>query len=106
MLLWALEEDGVPVVGAADGRAALAWIGANRPALVLLDIGLPFVDGYGVAEGLRRAHGDAVPIVVMTAGTRTDESARRVGARDFVAKPFDLEELLAILYRILDRADR
>ena len=101
VILWALEDEGIPAVGAADGQVAVDSLTASRPSLVLLDVGLPLVDGFGVAEALRRAHGESVPVVVMTAGARLAESARRVGARDFLAKPFHVDDLVAIVRRLL-----
>lgn len=101
VILWALQDEGIAAVGVADGQAALDWLGGNRPAAVLLDIGLPLVDGVGVAEELRRVHGSDVPVVVMTAGLRAAASAQRIGARDFLAKPFHVEDLIAIVRRLL-----
>lgn len=100
---WALEDEGLPAVAVADGRAAIDWLSKHRPAAVLLDIDLPIVDGFGVAEALRVAHGPGVPVVVMTAGSRAAESARRIGARDFLAKPFDVDEMLNAVGRALGR---
>lgn len=101
MVCWALEDEGLQVDEAPDGRAALAALACRRPALVLLDIGLPLVDGYGVAAALRAAYGESVPIVVLTANGHAAESAARVGTADYLAKPFDTVELLAIIRRLL-----
>ena len=100
---WVLEDDGRRVVSMADGRAAVEWLAAHRPAVVLLDIGLPGEDGFGVAEALCTAHGAEVPVVVMTAGSRAAEAARRIGAREFLAKPFEIEDLLGAVARVLGR---
>lgn len=99
---WALEDEDLPHVCLPDGAAAVAWLEEHRPAAVLLDMGLPLVDGFGVAAALRRVHGADVPVVVMTAGSRAAESAQRTGARDFLAKPFEIDDLLATVRRALN----
>jgi DNA-binding response OmpR family regulator len=102
MVCWALEEEGLQSDEAADGRVALACLAERRPALVLLDIGLPLVDGFGVADALHATYGEAVPIVVMTANGQAAKSAARVGATAFVAKPFDMSELLQIIRHLVE----
>jgi CheY-like chemotaxis protein len=96
-----LEDEGWTVETAADGQQALERARRRRPRLVLLDMGLPRLDGDGVAAGLRGAYGDAVPIVVVTADGQAVEKARRVGARAYLAKPFDLDDLCAVVQQIL-----
>jgi len=102
LIAWALEDEALPCVAVADGQQALDWLDTARPALVLLDMGLPLVDGDGVAAGLRARYGEGVPIVVLTADGRAPEKARRVGAADVLRKPFDIEELVARVARLLD----
>ncbi len=101
MMRWALEEEGLSVATAGDGRAALARIAEQRPALVVLDMSLPLVDGYGVAQGLRTAYGEDVPIVLVTADGRAAEKARRTGARAYLHKPFEVDDLVHAVSRIL-----
>lgn len=88
---------GYAVVDAADARAALHQAAAEHPAAILLDLGLPDRDGLGLIP-LLRAAGEAV-ILVVSARDAVDEkvAALDLGADDFVAKPFDTEELLARL---------
>lgn len=99
-----LERDGVRVHEVGDGDAALAWLGSNRPDLVVLDIMLPGTDGLAVLRRIR-ADGD-VPVVLLTA--RTDEVDRVVGlelgADDYVVKPFSPRELAARVRNMLRRA--
>jgi DNA-binding response OmpR family regulator len=102
VIQWGLEAEGMLVDTAADGQAALDHMAQYRPALVLLDMGLPIVDGYGVAAGLRDLHGDSVPIIVVTADGQAAEKARRVGAVSYVRKPFDLDHLLNAVQRGLE----
>jgi DNA-binding response OmpR family regulator len=88
-----------------DAETAVEVIAATRPALVLLDISLPKRSGLWVLETLR-GEGDSVPIIVLSA--RQDEfdkvAALRLGADDYVTKPFALAELLARVAAVLRRA--
>lgn len=99
---WLLEDEGLVVDTAEDGQQALDWLAAQRPALIVLDMGLPRVDGDGVAAGLRRAHGSDVPIVLTTADGRAQEKARRVGATAYLHKPFELDHFVQTVRRALD----
>lgn len=88
-----------------DGSQALDRIRADRPDLVLLDITLPNRDGLSVLKELRDA-GDQTPVVVLSA--RVDEfdkvAALRLGADDYVTKPFALAELMARVQAVLRRS--
>ncbi len=95
---------GFRIVEAADAATALERWGAQRPDLVLLDLGLPDADGTVVIRRVRR---DAVtPIVVLSARDREEAkvAALEQGADDFVTKPFGAAELLARLRAVLRRA--
>jgi len=100
-----LEAGGFQVVTAGDGPAALREAAARRPDLVVLDLGLPGLDGLDVTRSLRRD--GAVPIIMLTA--RTDESDKLVGlelgADDYVTKPFSPKELVARIRAVLRRAE-
>lgn len=93
-LRWILEDDGLPIETAEDGGQAVEWLRVNRPALLVLDMGLPVASGEEVAAVLRQVHGSDVPILLMTADGRAREKAERVGARAYFHKPFDLEKLV------------
>ena len=101
---WTLEDAGFSVEVAGDGQSALKRAVAQRPAVVVLDIGLPDGDGAGVAARLRAACGDHLPIVVVTADGRAAEKARRAGAYAYLHKPFDGDELVAVVQRGLGTA--
>jgi two-component system, OmpR family, response regulator MprA len=97
--------EGYRVVTAADGEAGLAAVSAHRPDVVVLDLGLPRIDGLEVCRRLR-ADGCDVPILVLTARAQTGDrvSGLDAGADDYLAKPFALEELLARLRALLRRS--
>ena len=92
------------MIVATDGAAGLAAARDAHPDLVVLDLGLPKLDGFDVARGIRR-HSD-VPIIMLTA--RVDETDRLkgfdVGADDYVTKPFSPRELVARVTTVLRRA--
>ena len=92
----ALLDEGYAVSTAADGLEAVEVAERDKPDLVVLDMALPRLDGFGVAAELRRRQGD-VPILVVTADGRAREKAERVGAFDYLKKPFDLDRLLALV---------
>ncbi|MGH9409467.1 MAG: response regulator transcription factor [Vicinamibacterales bacterium] len=97
-----LEHAGFSVVTAGDGVDALALAAARRPDLVVLDLGLPRLDGLSVARRLRET---SVPIIMLTA--RVEESDRlaglEIGADDYVTKPFSPRELVARVRAVLRR---
>jgi DNA-binding response OmpR family regulator len=99
-----LERGGFSVFTAADGPTALRAASTQHPDLVVLDLGLPGIDGLDVTRSLRR--NGTVPIIMLTA--RTDESDKLVGlelgADDYLTKPFSPRELLARIRTVLRRA--
>jgi DNA-binding response OmpR family regulator len=99
-----LEREGFRVTEASDGRSALAAIALEAPALVVLDLMLPEVDGLSIVRAVRRT--DRTPIVVLSArGTTGDRIVGlEAGADDYLPKPFSPAELVVRIKRILDRA--
>ncbi len=100
-----LTSEGFVVEVARDGRVALAAVQEERPDLVILDLGLPRMDGCEVLERLR-ADGVWCPVLILSArGSEMDKlHGFRLGADDYVTKPFGMRELVARLNALLRRA--
>jgi DNA-binding response OmpR family regulator len=103
-LRYNLERNGYSCLLAGDGARALELAGRERPALVLLDLMLPGIDGMEVCRRIRSE--STVPIIMLTA--RVEEVDRvvglEVGADDYVTKPFSMRELMARVHAALRRA--
>ncbi len=102
LLRFHLSRAGYKVLTASSGREAIETIRCCRPDLVLLDLMLPDIDGFGVCEILRRnAATAAIPILILTAWAATDsrQLGLELGALDYVTKPFSPSDLV-------DRIDR
>jgi DNA-binding response OmpR family regulator len=99
-----LELEGFSVVAASGGRAALEAAARVAPAVILLDLSMPDLDGLEVLERLR-ASGDQVPVCVLSARDEVDDrvAGLQAGADDYVVKPFALEEVVARLHALLRR---
>jgi two-component system KDP operon response regulator KdpE len=101
-----LRAQGYDVATAASGQSALEAADRQTPQLVILDLGLPDIDGIEVCRRLRE--GRSVPILVLSArGAEADKvAALDAGADDYVTKPFDVEELLARVRAVMRRVPR
>jgi len=103
-LVAAVESDGFAATAVGDGLAAVAALQSAAYDVVLLDLGLPFVDGWRILDGLE---GRRVPsvIVISARGEERDKvRALDMGADDYLAKPFGADELLARVRAVLRRA--
>ncbi|MEA3377622.1 MAG: response regulator transcription factor [Chloroflexota bacterium] len=105
MLATHLEGKGFEVVSATRGREALRLAFEKHPALILLDVMMPGMDGWQTCERLREL--SDVPIIMITAKAEETDLLKgfRLGADDYITKPFSLKELLARIHALLRRAD-
>ncbi len=99
-----LEAAGYEVVTAANGEEALSLVASKTPDLIILDIRLPGIDGYEVCTRIREF--SSVPIIMLTAKGEEREKVQglRLGADDYVTKPFGAEELMARVETVLRRS--
>jgi DNA-binding response OmpR family regulator len=99
-----LTRDGFDVTSAADGRQGLRAFHVDRPDLVILDIGLPVLDGWQVLERIRDL--SDVPVLLLTAHGHEGEKIRGLdgGADDYLTKPFSNRELTARVHALLRRS--
>lgn len=100
-----LRFEGYRVALATDGQHALELLDQQRPDLVLVDVAMPRLDGLSLCRLLRR-RGDRLPILVLTARHQVGDRVAGLdaGADDYLAKPFDTEELLARIRALLRRS--
>ncbi len=103
MLLLALSDAGYRVVQAQDGVHGLEVLKDEVPDVIVTDINMPRLDGFGFIEGVRRdTKHRAVPILVLTTESDTEKKdrARRAGATGWIVKPFDPVKLVAAIRRV------
>ncbi len=96
---------GFETLEASDGMSALTALRKNKPDLIIIDINMPLMDGFELVERLRSAK-DMVPVLMLTARGEKADIARglKLGADDYVVKPFGLEELILRVKAILRRS--
>ncbi|HEU5316174.1 MAG TPA: response regulator [Chloroflexota bacterium] len=94
-----LDMEGYPVTTASNGAEALAKLEETTPSLVLLDMRMPVLDGWGFAREVK-ARGIELPILVMTAAQNARLWAEEIGAQGYVAKPFEVPALLDAVERL------
>ena len=98
-----LEREGYAVTVAYDGGQALTKFRSIQPDLVLLDVMMPVMDGWGVCRAIRAE--SQTPIIMLTAKGETDDkvSGLKAGADDYITKPFEMREVLARMEAVLRR---
>ena len=104
-----LEAEGMEVIEAADGPSGLARARAEAPDVILLDVMMPGLDGWQVAEELLDSdRTSSIPIVFLTARAEVRDRARGLdlGGIDYVTKPFNPIELAPLVLDLIDRVDR
>jgi len=100
-----LDHAGYEVAVAVDGAAGTRALAGGTYDVVLLDIGLPFVDGWRILSGLETGRAPAVIVISARGGERDKVRALDMGADDYLAKPFGADELLARIRAVLRRAN-
>jgi DNA-binding response OmpR family regulator len=104
-----LEAEGMEVIEAADGEDGLALARSEQPDVILLDVMMPALDGWQVAERLfdDRATSE-IPLVFLTARAEFRDRARglELGGVDYITKPFNPTELASVIRRLLERVRR
>ena len=93
----ALSDEGYEVMTAQHGAAALGLIEQRQPAVILLDMRMPVMDGWQFAQAYREQPGPHAPIIVVTAAREASERAAQIGAEGVLPKPFRLVELLDLV---------
>jgi DNA-binding response OmpR family regulator len=103
LLLLLLGRAGIEATLRTDGLAGLAAVAELRPDLVVLDVGLPVLDGWQVLERIRAGAGPRLPVLLLSAHAQETDRDRglRMGADGFVLKPFRNDELVARLRDLL-----
>ena len=104
-----LEAEGMSVLEAGDGPSGLATASAEQPDVILLDVMMPGLDGWRVAEQLLEDdRTTSIPIIFLTARAEFRDRARGldIGGVDYITKPFNPLELAPLVQRLLDRIDR
>jgi DNA-binding response OmpR family regulator len=98
MLRMSFEDEGHEVVMAADGRMGLERLAEYQPDVIVLDMMMPVVDGWGVLEAMS-IQGNRTPVIVVSAKSDPRDCARAIelGAVEYVMKPFDLDRLLELV---------
>jgi len=96
---------GFETIEASDGMSALTLLRTNKPALMVIDINMPLMDGFELVERLRSTD-DLTPVLMLTAREDKSDIARglKIGADDYVVKPFGIEELVLRIKAILRRS--
>ena len=104
-----LEAEGMPVLEAGDGPSGLEAARDGSPDVILLDVMMPGLDGWGVAEALLEDDRTAdIPIIFLTARAEFRDRARGldIGGVDYITKPFNPVELAPLVLDLIDRVDR
>jgi DNA-binding response OmpR family regulator len=104
-----LEAEGMSVLEARDGPSGLEAAAADTPDVILLDVMMPGLDGWGVAEALLESEETAhIPIIFLTARAEFRDRARGldIGGVDYITKPFNPVELAPLVRGLLDRLER
>ena len=103
LMVATLTEDGFGVEAVGDGAEALEYVRQSPPALIVLDLSMPVMDGRAFLRAYRELAGELAPVIVCTALHHPEEEARLVAADACLPKPFDLDDLAGAVRRLLPR---
>lgn len=104
LLRQSLSDRGFAVATVQHGAAALELVKHHQPAVILVDLRMPIMDGWAFVEQYRRMADPPASIVLLSAVKDLEATAKRLGAEGFVRKPFQIEELTAAVQRCLASA--
>lgn len=97
----ALTDEGYAVATVPHGAAALDMVRHHQPAVIILDLRMPIMDGWSFAEQYRRRADPAASLILLSATKDIEESARRIGAAAFISKPFELTDVVSKIERCI-----
>jgi two-component system chemotaxis response regulator CheY len=96
-----LTAEGYAVATVPHGAAALELVKHHQPAVIMLDLRMPIMDGWSFADQYRRQAKPAASLILISALKDIEESARRIGAATFIQKPFELTDVLSKIQRCI-----
>lgn len=97
----ALTDEGYAVATVPHGAAALDLVRHHQPAVIILDLRMPMMDGWSFAEQYRRQAKPGASLILLSAMRDIEESAQRIGAASFVQKPFELTDIVGKIERCI-----
>ena len=97
----ALTDEGFAVATVPHGAAALELVTHHQPAVIILDLRMPIMDGWSFAEQYRRIAKPPASVILLSAIRDLEESASRIGAAAWIAKPFELDEVVQKIERCI-----
>jgi CheY-like chemotaxis protein len=101
LLREALTDDGYAVATVPHGAAALELVKHHQPAVIIVDLRMPIMDGWAFVDQYRRVAKPPASILLLSALKDVEESAKRLGADGFIRKPFELTEVSAAIERCI-----
>jgi CheY-like chemotaxis protein len=99
-----LHDEGCDIIIAPNGFDALVSLEQHIPDIIVLDWMMPVVDGQHFLQALRQDYGRRTPVLVISAGRVSPETALAAGADAYLQKPFDIDELMRVLGELVDRS--
>lgn len=97
----ALTDEGYAVATVPHGAAALELVRHHQPAVIVLDLRMPIMDGWSFADQYRRVAKPPASLILLSAMRDIEESAKRLGAAGFIRKPFELDDVYSVIERCI-----